>query len=127
LVGIVGVFMLTGYFNIHSADYGLLLSALLGFYLLVCAYTAIGLFMSSLTTYPIVSAIGSFIIVLILGRIGTLWQQFDFVRDLTYFLSISGRTGKMLVGLITSKDVIYFLIVIYLFVGFTWIRLQSAR
>lgn len=127
LLGIVGVFLLTGYLNIQSADYGILLSAALGFYLLVCAYTAIGLFMSSLSNYPIVSAIGSFIVVLVLGRIGTLWQQYDFVRDLTYFLSISGRTGKMLTGLITTKDILYFLAVIYIFVGFTLIRLKGAR
>ncbi|SEW53352.1 Gldg family protein [Chitinophaga arvensicola] len=127
LLGIVGIFLLTGYLNIQSADYGILLSSALGFYLLVCAYTAIGLFMSSLSTYPIVSAIGSFIVILVLGRIGTLWQQYDFVRDLTYFLSISGRTGKMLTGLITTKDILYFLVVIYLFVGFTLIRLKGAR
>ncbi|MDQ0109818.1 ABC-2 type transport system permease protein [Chitinophaga terrae (ex Kim and Jung 2007)] len=127
LLGIIGIFLLTGYLNIQSADYGILLSSALGFYLLVCAYTAIGLFMSSLSNYPIVSAIGSFIVVLVLGRIGTLWQQYDFVRDLTYFLSISGRTGKMLTGLITTKDILYFLAVIYIFVGFTLIRLKGAR
>jgi len=70
LVMIVGIFMVTAFFNIRSLDYGLLLSAVLGFYLLVCAYTAIGMFMSSLTNYQIVSAIGSFIIVFVLGRIG---------------------------------------------------------
>jgi ABC-2 type transport system permease protein len=63
LLFIVGIFMVTGAFNISSVDYGLLLSASLGFYLLVCAYSAIGLFMSSLTTYQIVSAIGSFLII----------------------------------------------------------------
>ncbi|MEI3802645.1 MULTISPECIES: Gldg family protein [unclassified Chitinophaga] len=127
LVGIVAIFIVTGLFNIRSADYGMLLSAMLGFYLLMCSYTAIGLFMSSLTTYQIVSAIGSFLIVFILGRIGSLWQKYDFVRDLTYFLSLSGRTGKMLQGLITTKDVIYFVLIIYMFVSFTMIKLKGGR
>ncbi len=127
LVGVVGVFIVTGIINIHHADYGLLLSALLGFYLLVCAYTAIGLFMSSLTTYQIVSAIGSFIIIFILSRIGGLWQKHDLVRDLTYFLSLSGRTTKMLKGLITTKDLIYFILIVYMFVGFTLIKLKAGR
>lgn len=127
LVGIVGVFIVTGMINIQHADYGLLLSAVLGFYLLVCAYTAIGLFMSSLSSYQIVSAIGSFIIIFILSRIGGLWQKYDLIRDLTYFLSLSGRTTKMLKGLITTKDVIYFILIVYLFVSFTLIKLKGGR
>lgn len=127
LLAIIGVFMVSGAFNIKLVDYGMLLSASLGFYLLVCAYAAIGLFMSSLTTYQIVSAIGSFIIIFILSRIGGLWQKIDFVRDLTYFLSLSGRTGKMLQGLITTKDVIYFVAIIYMFLAFTLLRLRGAR
>ncbi|TWF41760.1 ABC-2 type transport system permease protein [Chitinophaga polysaccharea] len=127
LVGIVGIFMVTGLINIRHADYGVLLSAALGFYLLVCAYTAIGLFMSSLTTYQIVSAIGSFILIFVLSRIGGLWQKYDFVRDLTYFLSLSGRTTKMLRGLITTKDLVYFLVIVYMFVGFTLIKLKAGR
>ncbi|MEC5145640.1 Gldg family protein [Chitinophaga sp. 212800010-3] len=127
LVSIVGIFMMMGMVQIKSADYGMLLSAALGFYLLVCTYTAIGLFMSSLTNYQIVSAIGSFIIIFILGRIGGLWQKYDFVRDLTYFLSISGRTVKMLRGLITTADVIYFLMIIFMFVSFTLIKLKAGR
>lgn len=127
LVLIVAVFMVSAFFHIRSLDYGLLLSAVLGFYLLVCAYTAIGMFMSSLTNYQIVSAIGSFIIIFILSRIGSLWQKYDFVRDLTYFLSISGRTAKMLSGLITTKDVLYFVVIVYLFLGFTLIKLRGGR
>lgn len=126
LLLLVGVFMVSGAFNIRSVDYGMLLSAALGFYLMLCAYTAIGMFMSSLTTYQIVSAIATFVTIFILGRIGSLWQKYDFVRDLTYFLSLSGRTGKMLQGLITTKDVIYFIAVIYMFLGFTYLRLTGA-
>jgi ABC-2 type transport system permease protein len=127
LLLIVGIFMITGAFNISSVDYGLLLSASLGFYLLVCAYSAIGLFMSSLTTYQIVSAIGSFLIIFILSRIGELWQKIDFVRDLTYFLSLSGRTHKLLQGMVTSRDVIYFIVIVYMFLGFTLLKLKGVR
>lgn len=127
LVLIVGIFIVSGMLNMRSPDYGMLLSAALGLYLLTCAYTAIGLFMSSLTTYQIVSAISTFIVIFILSRIGGLWQQYDFVRDLTYFLFLSGRTEKMMVGLLTTKDVLYFIVVVYMFVGFTLIRLRNGR
>jgi ABC-2 type transport system permease protein len=127
LVSVIGVFIVMGIFQIEHADDGMLLSALLGFYLLVCTYTAIGLFMSSLTNYQIVAAIGSFIVILVLSRIGGLWQKYDFVRDINYFLSISGLTMKMLKGLITTKDVIYFGLVIFMFISFTLIKLKSGR
>lgn len=127
LIAMVGVFLVTGYFNIESIDGGLLLAGTFGFYLLICAYAAIGLFMSSLTTYQIVSAIGTFVIVFVLSRIGGLWQDVEFVRDLTYFLSMNGRTTKMLNGLITTKDVCYFLIVIAMFIAFTLIKLNAGR
>jgi ABC-2 type transport system permease protein len=127
LLGIMGIFMVLGVFNIQSVDMGMLLSASLGFYLLVCAYSAIGLFMSSLTTYQIVSAIGSFMIIFILGRIGYMWQKIDFVRDLTYFLSMEGRTNKMLVGMITTRDIIYFVVIVYMFLMFTLLKLTGTR
>ena len=127
LVLIVGIFVLSGFFDIKSLDYGPLLSTLLGFYLLLCALTAIGLYMSSLTTYPVVSAVAGFTIFFILMNIGRLWQEYDFLRDFTWFLSIAGRTEKMLLGLITTKDVIYYLIIVYLFISFTLLKLQDGR
>jgi len=127
LLFVIGIFMMAGVFDIKSADYGMLLAAALGFYLLLCAYSAIGLFMSSLTSYQIVAAVSTFVMIGALSYIGTLWQSVDFVRDLTYFLSLSGRTHHMLGGLITTKDVIYFIVIIYIFLGLTIYKLQSGR
>jgi ABC-2 type transport system permease protein len=127
LLFVIGIFMVAGIFDIKSADYGMLLAAALGFYLLLCAYSAIGLFMSSLTSYQIVAAVSTFVMIGILSYIGTLWQGVDFVRDLTYFLSLSGRTHHMLGGLITTKDVIYFIVIVYIFLGLTIYKLQSGR
>jgi ABC-2 type transport system permease protein len=127
LVSVIGIFMVSAVFNIKSVDFGMLFSAVLGFYLMLCAFTAIGIFMSSLTTYQIVSAIGSFVVLFILGRIGSLWQRIDFVRDLTYFLSLQDRTVNMLKGLISTKDVIYFVLIVYMFLAFTYFRLKGGR
>lgn len=126
LVLIIGGFVLSGYFQIVSADMGMLLSGMLGFFLLLCAYSAIGIFMSSLTNYQIVAAICTFVMFGVLSKIGDLWQDIAFVRNLTYFLSISGRTGKMLTGLITTKDVIYFVAIVFMFLGFTIYRMKAA-
>ena len=127
LVAALGIIMIAAAINIKNVDYGMLLSAALGFYLLVCAYSAIGIFMSTLSNYQIVSALSTFIIIFILSRIGDLWQRYDFVRDLTYFLSLQNRTLKMLVGLIVSRDVIYFIVIAAMFVAFTLIKLKAGR
>lgn len=127
LVVIVAIFIFTALYNIRNADYGLLFSALLGFYLLVCSYAAIGLFMSALSNNQIIAAFSTFVVIFILTRIGGLWQQYDFVRDLTYFLSLQNRTWKMLSGLIVTKDVIYFVVVTFMFLAFTLIKVRAGR
>ena len=127
LILILAVFALFGTFSIQSADTGLLLSGLLGLYLLLCAYSSIGLFMSSLTTYQVVAALSTLVTFAALYYIGTVWQGVDFVRDLTYFLSISGRTQEMITGLITTKDVLYFVIIVGMFLCFSILKLKGDR
>lgn len=127
LVAIPGIFIISAFFDIKSLDYPPLLAASLGIYLFLCALTAIGFFMSSLTNYQIVSAIAGFTLLFILSRIGQLWQEYDLVRDITYFLSISGRTQRMQAGLITTKDIIYYLVITFIFVNFTLLKLKGGR
>jgi len=127
LTGILAVFCVIGYFNIQHADVGLIVSNLLGIYLLMCTYAAIGLFMSCLTSYQIVAAICTLALFGSLQYIGKLWQDIDFVRDLTHFISISGRAEKMLLGLITTKDFLYFIVIIGIFLGMSVYRLWSSR
>ena len=116
-----------GMSNIKLADTGLMFAGVFGLYLLLCAYSAIGLFMSCLTSYQVVAAVSTLVMLAVLNYIGTLWQDIDFVRDLTWFLSISGRTSRMTEGAISSKDVIYFIVIIYLFLALSIYKLQSGR
>lgn len=112
--------------SITDLDIGMIISGMLGLYLLICAYAAIGLFMSSLTSYQVVAAISTLAILAALNYIGYVWQNIDLIRDLTYFLSLSGRTHELINGLIRSKDILYFLIVIVLFLGFSFLKLRQA-
>jgi ABC-2 type transport system permease protein len=125
LVGILAIIAVCGVLNIHAADAGLLLTGLLGIYVLLCAYAAIGLFMSCLTSYQVVAALSTLVLLAALSYIGTIWQDIDFVRDLTYFLSISGRADHMLLGLITTKDLLYFGVIIFVFLSFSIYKLQG--
>ncbi|QEH43357.1 Gldg family protein [Chitinophaga sp. XS-30] len=126
LVAIVGIFTISGAFHINFPEKGMLMAAMLGFYLLLCAYSAIGLFMSCLTTYQVVAAICTFVMIGVLSYIGNLWQDIAFIRELTYFLSINGRTQNMLSGLITTKDVVYFLMIVYIFLGLSIFKLKAG-
>lgn len=126
LVAIVGIFLVAGMSHIQHPETGMLMSAMFGFYLLLLAYSAIGLFMSCLTSYQVVAAISTFVMIGVLSYIGQLWQDIDFVRELTYYLAINGRTQKMLMGLITTKDVLYFIIIVYIFLGVSILKLRSG-
>lgn len=127
LIGVLFSLGIVSYFSIENVDFMFILSGILGLYLLICAYSAIGLFMSSLTSYQVVAAISTLVVLAVLNFIGTLWQNIPFVRDITYFLSINGRAEESIHGLIGTNDVAYFLIVIILFLGLTLLKLEFER
>lgn len=127
---IVGILFLTGVlcmFTIVHMDVALFLTGLLGVYLLICAYAAIGLFMSSLTSYQVVAAMGTLAVLAVLNYIGNVGQEIALIRDITYWLSISGRAYQFIEGMICSEDVVYFLVVIVLFISLSVFKLQSER
>src|SRR5882757_1504371 len=125
LLAAFGILIITSALIIKQVDYGPLLSAALGSYLMMCAYSSIGLFMSTLSNYQIIAALGTFILIFFLGNIHMLWQKYDFLRDVTWFLSSRRRADDMFHGLMTSRDIIYFLIIPCLFLGFTYIKLKG--
>lgn len=127
LMIILLIYVFFGYFTIKNMDLPYVLTGVLGLYLLTCAYAAIGLFMSSITSYQVVAAMGTLAILAVLNFIGDVGQGISFVRDITYWLSISGRTYPFLSGMICSEDILYFIIVISLFIILSIMRLQSAR
>ena len=127
LSAILSIFIVIAAFTIENFDVVPVLTALLGILLLISAYAAIGLFMSTLTSYQVVAAIGTFITLFVLDKVGRMWQNIELVRDITYWLSLKGRTDEFLSGLICSEDLLYFVLVITLFLSFSVIRLNSNR
>lgn len=124
---ILGLQVGIAYFSIDNLDLKFAISGLIGLYLLVCTYAAIGLFMSCLTSYQVVAAISTLVVLAGLNFIGKLWQDVEVVKDITYFLSIAGRANEMLEGLIISKDVFYFVLVSSLFIVLSIYKLQTGR
>ena len=89
-----GVFVVVLYSAciVQNFDMPVVLAGMLGIYLLFCTYASIGLFMSSLTSYQVVAAIGTIAIFAMLGYVGNSWQHVEFVRDLTCLLYTSAAS-----------------------------------
>ena len=127
MIGVLVLLGLCGLCTVENFDWPLVLTGILGLYLLLCAYAAIGVFMSSLTSYQIVAAIGTLIVLMLLDMVGGWGQEIDFVRDITYWLAMGGRSNTFISGMICSEDVLYFIVVICLFLALTIIRLNAVR
>ncbi|MGN6417990.1 MAG: ABC transporter permease, partial [Pseudobacter sp.] len=127
LLAAIAILLITGMFSIQHVEYKVYLSAFLGIFLLSSTYTAIGLFISSLTSYQLVAGLVTFMVFILLSFISNFGQQYDFVRDLTWFLSLPNRVDRLITGLITSRDILYFLLIIIMFLGFSIVKLKSTQ
>ena len=127
LAGVLASFIITGIISIEALDIKFVLGGIFGIYLLMCAYSAIGIFMSSLTSYQVVAAVSTLAVLAGLNFIGGVGQAHDFVRDITYWISISGRADNFVNGLVSTKDVLYFLLVTGLFLTLTILRFNNER
>jgi ABC-2 type transport system permease protein len=74
-----------------------------------------------------VAAIGTFVVLAGLNFIGTVWQNVDFFRDITYYISIARRTKLLMEGLISSRNIFYFVIVIATIIQLAIMRLRLKR
>ena len=108
-------------------DLGKLAAGLLGLTLVVSAFTAIGIFMSSLTEQPTVAAITTFGLLLLLWILDWAGNSGAPVSGLLGYLSVLNHYEPLLKGLFSSVDVIYYLLLIVLFLGFSIRRLDADR
>lgn len=105
-------------------DHGLLLSNCMGLILLTASYVALGLYISALTTQPVIAAIGALAVLvgLWLADIGaptadSPWHQFS---PLYHFQNFNA-------GLLDSSDAAYFVLFIAVFLLLTIKRLHNNR
>jgi len=111
-----------------SLDYGLLASGFLGLLLLIASFTAVGLFMSTMTSHPEVAAISSFGVLLALWNVN--WAgtgAAEGVRPLFSYLAITSHFNALLRGVVDSADLIYYLLVIITFLLLAIRRLDAMR
>ena len=94
----LSVYVIVAWCTVQDFEWAVVLTGLLGLFLLTCTYAAVGIFVSSLTSYQFVAAVGTFIVLMFLSLIGGWWQEYDFVRDVTYWLCINGRVNTFIMG-----------------------------
>jgi ABC-2 type transport system permease protein len=113
-------------------DLGMLASGLLGLGLMLAAFAAVGLFMSSLTAQPIIAAISSFGVLLLLWIIdwagdSTAGSQTVEMDNVLHYLSLLRHYEALLKGVFNSSDVVYYLLFIVTFLVMTIRRLDAYR
>jgi ABC-2 type transport system permease protein len=109
-----------------TLDPGLVAAGLLGLFLLLAAFAAVGLFMSTLTSQPTIAAVAGFGALLLLWIID--WGAGTGGDDsLLTHLSMLRHYEPLLRGAFSSADVIYYLLVIVTFLALSIRRLDSYR
>jgi ABC-2 type transport system permease protein len=107
-----------------AIDHGLMLSNLLGLLLLTSSYVALGLYISALTTQPIIAAIGALAVLLglWLADIGTPSENspWHLISPLHHFQNFNN-------GLLDSSDAAFFVLFTAVFLILTMKRLHNNR
>lgn len=113
--------------TLGTLDFGLLASNLLGLVLMLAAFAAAGLFMSTLTAQPTVAAISTFGLLLLLWIIQMSGQSAAEGSTVFTYLSLQHHYEALLRGLFNSSDIFYYLLFIATFLVLSIRRLDADR
>ncbi len=126
LVGMLMLMPLSLYLG-TSPDSGKLLSIGLGLLLLLAAFAAIGLYLSSLTENQTIAAVSTFGALLMLWIIDWIGTTVDNGQSVLAYLSLLQHHQAMLEGAFDTGDLAYYLLLIVAFVGLTIRQLDRER
>ena len=104
-----------------------LFSGALGLFLMVAAFSAAGLYMSSLTENPMIAAISTFGLLLLLWMINTNGASSSGGDNVLAYLSLHTHFTAMLRGILNTRDIAYFLLFISGFIVLTIRQLETQR
>lgn len=111
-----------------SLDFGLLVSGLTGLFLLCSSFAAIGMFASTLARQPAVAAIITFGLLFLLWIMHVLaTTDYEALGGIINYLAIQHHLSNLLVGVFSSVDIIYYLLLNFVFILLSIIRLDSIR
>lgn len=106
-------------------DTGKLAAGLLGLLLMLWAFAAAGLFLSSLTASPVVAAVSTFGLLLLLWMVN---QTGDGGADTVFsYISLTHHFAPLLRGMVSSMDLAYFALFIITFLLLTIRQMDAER
>ncbi len=109
-------------------DYWQIGSSVVGLTLLLAAFSAIGLFLTTLTSSTAVAAVSTFGVLFLLWIISLAGNSgSEQVASVLNYLSLLTHYNHLLNGLFNTADVFYYLIVITIFLALSIWRLDSER
>src|ERR1039457_3634721 len=111
-----------------NPEVGVMFSGYLGLAFLSISFVSIGLFTSSLTQNQIIAAISCFGLLLLLFVISWPAQGGGGpLVDLVRYLSLPEHFAQMVTGIIDTRDIVYFLSLIFVALFLTQRSVESAR
>ena len=125
-VGMIALMPLSLYMG-TTLDSGKLAAGLLGLLLLLSAFSAAGLFMSSLTASPVVAAVSTFGLLLLLWIIDSNAGGDDTQDTVLTYLSLLQHFSPLLRGIVDSRDLAYFALFILGFLALSIRQLDAQR
>jgi ABC-2 type transport system permease protein len=108
-------------------DWGIILSSTLGLFLLLASFAAAGLFLSSLTSQPIIAAISSFGLLMFLVVLYLSGGSQSNSSELFIYLSHFSHFETFVRGIIDSSDIVYYLLFIVGFIILSIRKLDNDR
>lgn len=120
LILLMGLALLAG----GSIDWGLMGVNALGLLLLCATFAAIGLYLSCLTAHPVVAAVGTYAVLLVLWLINAVTADPD---SLLQQVSIVKHFESFARGVVSLHDAAYYVVMTVLFAGLAVRRLDGDR
>ncbi len=108
-------------------DLGRIAAGLLGLFLIMLAFGAAGVFVSSLTREPTIAAVAGFGLLLIVWLVQILAYQEGPLAALFGYLSLIGHFDNLRRGVFSTADVAYYVLFTALFLWLTVQRLDLER
>ena len=108
-------------------DIGKYLANVLALILLVAAFTATGIFLSTIASHPTIAAMGTFGILLILWLFNISKTINDQPNELVEYLSLLNHYQNIQTGLINSADILYFFLFVATFIVLSISCLNKQR
>lgn len=123
LIALMPLSLLVG----SKLDLGKLAAGLLGLLLLLGSFSAAGCYCSTRSAQPVTAAVATFGLLLWLSVIDAAGDGTREISSVFAYLSLWRHYDVLLTGLISSADIIYYLLFIVAFLGLSVRRLDNER